>query len=144
VSGVMLQITLPRRIQWCGAGYSILVVALLAGASILAQRVDYHRLTEARAERITRAIDVYHVRTGSYPAGLGQLVPWYTLSIPEPVIIPGLNWCYQGLQNTYRLAYISRSHWSDPNLFGVVYKTAGDVSQLPPACALEISAFQSR
>lgn len=142
--GALLLVTLPRRVKWSGAAFAILVSSLLFGASTLAQRVDFRQLTQARAERISRAVDAYHERAGRYPESLRQLVPWYVLSIPGPVIIPTLGWCYEGGEDFYRLGYVNRLHWSDPNLFGVVAASAGNVSQLPPVCAQEIAETNAR
>jgi hypothetical protein len=143
-AGLLLIFTLPGRVKWGGLGFIVCVSLLLFGAANLAQRVNFHTLTTARSMRITDAIEAYHAKQGNYPVSLRQLVPWYTLSVSEPVIIATLGWCYEGGPDYYRLAYTSRNHWSDPNLFALVASSAGDVSSLPPACGKEISTYQAR
>jgi len=143
-AGLLLSITLPGRVKWGGVGFIVVISLLLFGAANLALQVDFRALTNTRSERITQAIESYHIQEGSYPVSLRQLVPWYTLSVSEPVVIATLGWCYESGAEYYRLAYTSRNHWSDPNLFAVVASSAGDVSSLPPACGKEISTYQAR
>lgn len=71
-------------------------------------------VTERRAERIDRAIQRYHRRTGDYPRALADLVPRDLLYLPNPLIIPGQTWCYEGEADTYRLGYVYRRYFSTP------------------------------
>jgi hypothetical protein len=71
-------------------------------------------VTERRAERIDRAIQRYHRRTGDYPRALADLVPRDLLYLPNPLIIPGQTWCYEAGADTYRLGYIYRRYFSTP------------------------------
>lgn len=145
LSGVVLSIALPGRTKWAGLLYSLLILALMSGISALAQRVDFRQLTEERAAQITRALEAYHAREGHYPQDLRQLVPRYILSLPEPVIIYGQDWCYDGGEDYYRLGYVYREHWSSPLLIGRTYKTMGEVPDgLPGICDEEISALTQR
>lgn len=133
-SGVMLIIVLPPKFKPAGFLYLLLIPALVIVSSY-AQRVNFRKLTEDRAEAISQAIDAYYARNGRYPQKLGQLIPRSMRSIPEPVVIFGQDWCYQGGENFYRLAYIDREHWSAPNIFAQVYKSSGELGDLQPACA---------
>ena len=110
----------------------------------MAQRVDFRQLTEARAERVSEAIENYYGRYGRFPQNLSQLTPRYILSLPEPVIIYGQTWCYEGGDDYFRLGYVSRLHWSDPRLSGHLHKDAGDLSTLSPLCQKEVAAIQAQ
>jgi hypothetical protein len=103
MAGVLLTSTLQGREQWYGLAYTLFLGAALFTTFSLAIRVDYHRLTEARAGWVSQAIERYYVREGHYPAKLTQLVPVARLLLPEPVIIPGQDWCYQSGEGYYRL-----------------------------------------
>ena len=143
-SGVVLSIALPGRTRWAGFWYSLLIPALMIVVSAQAQSVDLRRLTDQRAERVSQAIETYHAREGRYPHDLGELTPRYVLSLPEPVIIYGQDWCYDGGEDYYRLGYVYREHWSDPDLHGRIYKSKGKGSDLPGICAEEIAALEER
>jgi len=141
-SGVVLSIALPGRTKLAGLLYSLLIPALMVAVSARAQRVDFCQLTEERAGRVSQAIESYYAREGRYPQNLRQLTPWYSLSLPGPVIIYGQGWCYDGGNDYYRLGYVYREHWSDPRLIGRIYKTKGEVPDLG-ICDEEIAALQT-
>jgi len=143
-SGVMLSIALLGRTKLAGLLYSLLIPALMIAASAGAQRVDFRRLTEERAGRASQAIETYYAREGSYPQDLRELIPWYVLSLPGPVIIYGQDWCYDGGDDYYRLGYVYREHWSDPRLIGRIYKTVGEAPDLYRICDEEIAALRKR
>jgi hypothetical protein len=142
--GVILYILLPSRHKWTGFGYSLLIVALLLTVYSRLQRVDFHQLTEERAGQVSQAIESYYAREGRYPQDLRKLFPRDALSLPGPVIIYGQGWCYDGGDGYYRLGYVYRDNWSDPRLIGRIYKTGGAVPDLPPMCAQEVAALQTR
>jgi hypothetical protein len=102
------------------------------------------QLTEVRAARINQALEAYHARHGVYPETLGQLSPWYMLTIPSPVIINGAGWCYNGGNSYYRLGYVYREHWSAPQISGRLFKSQGNVAGLPELCDREIADFKRR
>jgi hypothetical protein len=106
--------------------------------------VDFRQLTATRAQRLSQAIEAYHARQGSYPQNLRQLMPRYTLSISEPVILYGEGWCYDGGDQFYRLGYVNRLHWSDPRLIGQLHSAQGTAPDLPPICAQEVAAIKAR
>lgn len=117
---------------------------LILGFVALVQPVDFRQLTAARAERVNRAIIAYHEREGVYPDTLRQLVPRDLLALPQPVILFGQTWCYENQGSAYRLGYVDRRHWSDPNLFGHFHSGRGELAALPGLCATEIAALQIR
>jgi hypothetical protein len=139
LSGVTLSITLSGRMKWTGFLYSLLILGVMIAVSARAQGVDFRQLTEERAERVTQAIESYYAQEGHYPQDLGQLTPWYVLSLPGPVIIYGQDWCYDGGDDYYRLGYVYREHWSDPRLIGRIYRTKGDVPDLHGMCEEEVT-----
>jgi MFS family permease len=71
-------------------------------------------VTEQRAEAVNRAIQRYHKQNGDYPRALTDLTPRYLVYIPNPLIIPGQTWCYEGGHNYYRLGYVYRQFFSSP------------------------------
>jgi hypothetical protein len=144
VSGVLLSALMTGRLKAVGLGYALLVPAALIVVSTSAQRVDYHRLTKERAERVVQAIESYHARYGRYPRNLDQLHPRFAPPLPGPVIIFGQGWCYDRGENYYRLGYLDRQHWSDPRLIGRIHKIAGVLPELGPICAQEASALEAR
>jgi hypothetical protein len=118
--------------------------ALIIGIFTLAQQVDIRQLTEERAARTSRAIEAFYGRQGHYPETLEKLTPWYILSIPEPGIIYGQNWCYDSGPNYYRLGYIYREHWSAPYLIGTLHKASGNVPDIHPLCREEATKLQEK
>ncbi len=142
-SAALLFITLPGRTKLAGFLYLLLIPALIA-VSARAQSVDFRQLTKERAESVSQAIETYYTQEGCYPRDLRQLIPWYIFSLPEPVIIYGQGWCYDGGGGYYRLGYVYREHWSDPRLTGQIYKTKGEVSDLQRICDKEIATLQKR
>ena len=140
-SGVMLAINLPAW-KILSFLYALLLPAAMIAVSVIASQVDFRQLTQERAGRIVRAIQAYHEREGHYPQSLRQLSPRYLLSLSEPVVLYGQSWCYDGGDDFYRLGYVYRKHWSDPNLIGQVYTATGEAPDLPPICGQEIAALR--
>lgn len=143
LSGTMLAITLPGKAKLVGVLYVLLIPAIIV-IFIYAQRVDFRQLTEERAERTSKVVEAYYSREDRYPQNLQQLYPWYTLALPGPVIIYGQDWCYDGGDDYYRLGYVYRKHWSDPRLTGIIYKSKGDVPNLPRMCEEEVASLQKQ
>jgi hypothetical protein len=143
-SGVMLSITLPGRTKFAGFLYSLLISALMIAVSARAQSVDFRQLTEERAGRASQAIETFYDREGHYPQDLRQLIPWYALSLPGPVIMYGQGWCYQGGQDYYRLGYLDREHWSSPILFGRVYSAKGHSPLKVDICQPAIDTYRAQ
>jgi hypothetical protein len=124
--------------------FAILIPALMIGVFWSAKRVDFRALTEARAERVSQALASYQARQGRYPETLDQLAPRTMLSIPDPVILYGQEWCYQGATDSYQLGFVDREHWSSPELFATVYKTQGAPADSGDLCESEISVMKER
>jgi hypothetical protein len=141
--GLTLSIALPGRMKLTGTAYSVVTSILLIVVSVLAQSVDFRQETTRRAERTVRAIESYYVREGSYPEALSQLSPWYALSLPKPMVIYGQDWCYESGDGYYRLGYIDREHWSNPNLIGQVYRSVGEAPADVTICKEEFVAIQN-
>ncbi|MCL4561599.1 MAG: hypothetical protein M1281_13425 [Chloroflexi bacterium] len=94
-----------------------LVVILVTGFMIWAPQAEYgiyKTITADRAARIQAAIEQYHTRTSVYPAALNELAPRDLLWVPQPVILRGEGWCYQGGANYYRLGVVYREWFSTP------------------------------
>ena len=142
-AGFLLFFILPGKARPAGFLYFLLIPVLLS-VFTLAKQVDFRQLTDKRAEEVSQLIEAYYAKVGRYPEDLGQLFPWYMIPIPEPIILYGESWCYDGGEDYYRLGYINRDHWSSPNLFGQLSKTKGDIADLPPLCKEEAAALLDR
>lgn len=143
-STVLLSLALPDKLKPAGLLFLLLISGLLITVSAIAQRVDFRRLTEERAESVSQAIERYYELNGRYPQDLQELTPRYLLSLPGPVIIYGEAWCYDRGDGYYRLGYVDRDHWSDPRLIGRIYKTAGELPDLQRMCEQEFASIQQR
>jgi hypothetical protein len=135
---------LADKTRLVGPLYLLFAPAILFAVYACAKQVDFRQLTEERAARISQALETYHRKNGVYPANLGQLSPWYMLTIPSPVIINGAGWCYNGGDGYYRLGYVYREHWSAPQITGRLFKSQGEVASLPTLCEKEIAEFKNR
>ena len=71
-------------------------------------------VTEARAEKINRAIQRYYERQGHYPSRLANLMPFYLWRIPQPMIFRDQTWCYEGGNDYYRLGYVHQRAFGVP------------------------------
>jgi hypothetical protein len=91
--------------------------------------VSYHAITEQRAATIATGLERYHARTGAYPQGLGELTPRDLLVIPQPVILQGEAWCYQGMADSYRLGAVSREYFSSPLSIQVFASAGGQLAE---------------
>jgi hypothetical protein len=131
-----------EKITFAGAVFLLMIPVLLITTYGSANQVNFRQLTEERATRLSQAIEAYYARKGVYPQNLGQLTPWYLLAIPVPVIINGADWCYDGGDGYYRLGYINRENWSAPQITGRLFKSQGDITNLPPLCEREIAELK--
>lgn len=138
LGALAMLVVLPDKTRFAGLLYAALIPALLTAAAASAKRVDTRELTQARAEQIIQAVERYHARRGAYPESLRQLWPRDLLSVPEPVLMNGVGWCYDAGEGYYRLGAIDREHWSSPILFGRLYGAAGEAPQSVPLCAQEL------
>ena len=144
LSGLTLSVALSGRMKSMGLLFSVIVTAMLIAASAFAQNVDFRQETAKRAERTVSTIESYYAREGGYPESLSQLSPRYILSIPKPMIIYGQDWCYEGGDDYYRLGYIDRKHWSDPNLIARVYKSVGESADTQSLCMEEFNSIRKQ
>lgn len=144
LAGFGLSFVLSGKRKIGGFGYALLMIALLIGVTTLAQQVDYRRLTEVHAEQITRALERYHNQEGRYPEDLSFLTPGYMISLSNPVIIYGQEWCYEGRNDAYRLGYLYREHWSSPIFFGQLYSSQGPSPSVGDICQSALDAYQGQ
>ena len=143
-SSVTLSAALSGKSKLAGPVYALLVPVLMIAVSACAQRVDFRQLTEQRAGRVSQAIADYHAREDRFPQNLRQATPWYARAFPRPVIIYGQDWCYDAGDDTYRLGYVYREHWSAPGLTGRIFSSEGEAPGLHPICDEEIAALRKR
>jgi hypothetical protein len=142
VSGVWLSLNLHTcRNLWYGLFFTVFLAVSVIAVYVIAKRTDYHLLTEKHAATVARAVDSYYARNERYPQSLHQLVPRTVVFLPKPVILHGQDWCYQSGDAYYRLGYVSRDRWSSPALMVKIYKSAGDIPDLPALCKEETEAI---
>lgn len=138
LTGAILMMTLRGWARSAGAFFLLTILLSLILVAFIAQRSDFRRITESRAEKVSRALETYHAREGDYPATLTQLTPRDALYLAGPVIMFGQSWCYDTDGGTYRLGYVDREHWSDPRLIGRIHSSTGNSADSQPMCANEI------
>jgi hypothetical protein len=95
-AGILMGFTASNWHRSSGLIFALLVPLLLFGAFRYGWAVSYHEITDKRANQIQHAIESFHIENGTYPEELRELVPNYLFWIPEPVILRGESWCYQG------------------------------------------------
>jgi len=123
-AGMLLSIFSSGWRRLAGLLFLVLVPVMLIQAFNRGWQVSYHAITEERAATITSALERYHTRTGAYPHQLADLTPRDLLMIPQPVIMRGESWCYQGISDSYRLGAVFREYFSSP-LSIQIYASAG-------------------
>jgi hypothetical protein len=123
-AGMLMAIFSSGWRRLVGVLFLALVPLLLSQAFYRGWRVSYHAITEKRAATIATALERYHTRTGAYPQKLADLTPRDLLIIPQPVILRGESWCYQGISDSYRLGAAFREYFSSP-LSIRIYASAG-------------------
>ena len=94
--------------RWIALGFVVAVSLLMNSADSTWLRRSPLALTKERAEQVNQAVLRYHTQNGRYPETLAALTPWYLWRIPEPVMVRGLSWCYEGGADYYRLGYLYR------------------------------------
>ena len=144
LAGAILVIILQKWTRLAGVLYAVAIPALLIAVCRPAMNLDFRQITMDHAQQVSRMIEAYYAREGRYPQDLRQLIPRYTLSLPGPLILYGQGWCYDGGQDYYRLGYVYRQHWSSPFIFGLTYKTGGEIPALGGICDVEIAALKKK
>lgn len=138
-AGLMLSIGLPGKAKFISVAYALIIPGTLILVSTIAQQVDFRQLTQQRAERLVLALESYYQHNARYPERLQELTPRYVLTLGEPVVIYGQEWCYHSGDNFYQLGYVSKEHWSSPILEVVVYKSQGNPVEEFSLCADQIA-----
>jgi len=123
-AGVLMAFSLSGRQRIASLIFLIVVPVLLFQGFTLGWQISNLELTAGRAARIQRAVERFHARQQTYPAALDDLIPRDLLWLPEPVILKGEGWCYQGGGDYYRLGAFYRDFFSSP-LSVKVYAQAG-------------------
>jgi hypothetical protein len=142
ITGLMLVVALEGWQRLTGFLYLLVIPGLLIGIAVYTSRADLRQITEDRAERVTQAIEAFHARNGFYPYELRYLISWEVPDLPQPAIIHGQDWCYEGREGYYTLGYVYHTDWSDPYLVGEVYKTTGDDPDSGSVCNTEIEVLR--
>ena len=115
VAAAMLLAWAARGWRRLGALVFALLVTLTASYAVeQGWRMSPTGLTEARAEKIDRAIQRYYERQGHYPSRLANLMPFYLWRIPQPMIFRDQTWCYEGGDDYYRLGYVHQRAFGVP------------------------------
>jgi len=110
---------LPGKRKVAALAFAVVVPVSMMGAERMGTWGPYGEwgkmpiaVTEQRAEVVNRAIQRYYERNGYYPDALTNLTPRYLVYVPNPLIIPGQTWCYEGGDSHYRLGYVYRQYFS--------------------------------
>jgi hypothetical protein len=146
-SAMLMAWSMPRRQLWAAVLFALIVPIVLLEARDLGTYDDDHTwgttpiiTTERRADRIDNAIQRYYEKNNEYPQTLRGLTPRYLLYIPNPYIIPGLNWCYEGGIDHYRFGYVYRQYFSAPASVRI-HSTAGEPSDANWGCQDEADKY---
>jgi len=146
-SAMLMTWSIPRKRLWASILFAFTVPLILAQAHNVANYDKDHTwgtkpiiTTEYRAEKIDKAIQHYYEKNNEYPQALSELTPWYLLYIPNPVIIPGQDWCYEGGIDHYRLGYVYREFFSMPASVRV-HSFAGEPSTSNWGCEEEAAPY---
>jgi len=103
-------------------------------------------LTEARAEKIDRAIQRYYERQGHYPTRLANLTPFDLWRIPQPMIFRDQTWCYEGGDDYYRLGYVHQPAFGvPPEYISIrIHSAVGEPSEWSWPCDDELEKAKSK
>jgi hypothetical protein len=142
-AGMVMGMTAKKWYRSAGFVFAILVPALMFAAFSYGWSVSYHAITEERASRIQDAIESFYTENGRYPQELSELVPNYLFRIPEPIILRGESWCYQGGQDYYRLGAFYREYFSTPLSLQIV-ASAGNLPDTDWACEHRLAEMKAR
>ena len=126
-------------------GFVLLVTLTISYASNLGWRLSPTFSTEARAEKIERAIHRYYERQGHYPSRLANLMPFYLWRIPQPMIFRDQTWCYEGGDDYYRLGYVHQPGFGWHDISIRIHDAVGEPPERSWPCndALEKAKSQS-
>ncbi|MGE5265015.1 MAG: hypothetical protein ACM3S0_16665 [Acidobacteriota bacterium] len=100
--------------RWVAPGFALVVLIGMTYASDALAQVSPVTLTEERAEQVHQAILRYHGENGAYPLALIDLSPRYLWRIPEPIMLRGATWCYEGGSDHFRLGYLFHGGFGAP------------------------------
>lgn len=120
-TALLLAWSIPRKKFWAAVIFALITPLVLQQARNLGTYDRNHKwgttpiiTTEQRAAKIDHAIQQYYEKNNRYPQNLSNLIPRYILYIPNPFIIPGQDWCYEGGDEYYRFGYLYRQFFSLP------------------------------
>jgi len=117
-AGMFLALFAPfERLAWrwlLGAGYAALAPLFLFQVFYQGFQMDYHALTRQRADQVAQTLEAYRQQEGEYPQSLEALAPQGAAALPQPFILRGETWCYQGGGDAYRLGALYREYFSSP------------------------------
>lgn len=124
-AGMAMSVVLEGKQRLVGLAFMLLLPLLFYQLHALGLNAPYHAYNEQRAARIAAALDDFYEREGHYPETLTSLVPRDLLSVPQPILLHGEQWCYQGGTDFYRLTAFYQQHWA--SLISLkIYATQGE------------------
>jgi len=129
--------------RWIALGFVVAVSLLTSSAYSPWLHRSPLALTEERAEQVNQAVLRYHTQNARYPEALAALTPWYLWRIPEPVMVQGLSWCYEGGADTYRLGYVYRPRFGAP-VSVRIHAAMGTPPNLGWSCDDEAARFNAQ
>ena len=141
VTAMVMELKLPKKRRWAARVCAILMPVAMWSAVGIGGRISPIVLTEERAERVDRAVQRFHERNDRYPSRLADLTPWYLWRIPEPIVIPGQAWCYEGGGEHYRLGYVYLDPFHNMPASAQVHAAAGEPPDPAWACDEEAAKY---
>jgi len=146
-SAMLLAWSIPRRQIWVAVVFTLVIPLVMWQARNLGTYDKDHTwgttpiiTTETRADKIDHAIQQYYEKNNRYPQTLSDLSPRYILYIPNPFIIPGQDWCYEGDHSYYRFGYIYRQTFSSP-VSVRIHSSAGEPPDTNWECQREADRY---
>jgi len=132
-AGMLMAWNATGERRWIALGFVMAVSLLVSSAHSPWLHKSPVALTEERAEQVNQAMLRYHTQNARYPEALAALTPWYLWHIPEPVMVRGLSWCYEGGADYYRLGYVYRPGFGAP-VSARIHAAAGTPTNLRWSC----------
>jgi hypothetical protein len=143
-SAILVAWSMPPKRVWVAILFALAVPSMLVGANNLSHNdASFSKpilVTEQRADKIDKAIQRYYEKNNEYPQALSDLTPWYLLYTPNPLIIPGQDWCYQGGADYYRFGYVYRRVFSVPASVKI-HSSVGEASDANWECQNEANKY---
>ncbi|OGO32793.1 MAG: hypothetical protein A2Z16_03690 [Chloroflexi bacterium RBG_16_54_18] len=143
-AALLLVLLLWRQRRVLGMTASVLFLAAVTVITQIAMHINFRQVTEERVRQVSQALERHFDALAGYPHELAELEPWYMWSVPVPMIIYDMDWCYEGGGNYFHLGYVTREHWSSPELIIRSYSSAGKDPDGLLDCSAQLMVLEAR